>query len=525
MFGKIISADVRGIEGYGVSVEADISEGMPVFLMVGYLASEVREAGDRVRTALRNCGIPMPARRITVNLAPAGVRKSGSRFDLPIAAALLAAMGYLDVEKLGNVMIAGELSLNGEIHGVPGILPMVEAAKGLGCKYCIVPKENAREGAVIPGTAIVGVGHLRELGELLGPGNKGFLQGETSGTDLEARCLRGGQAQAEFLETPDYSLDFSEINGQETVKRAAQVAVAGMHNLLMIGPPGAGKTMIARRIPTILPPLSVKESLELSKIYSIAGMLSEKEPLIRRRPFRAPHHTISTAALTGGGRIPMPGEISLASNGVLFLDELPEFRKAVLEILRQPLEEGEVRISRSYGTYVYPARFMLAAAMNPCSCGYYPDLNVCTCAPGDVARYLGRLSQPLLDRIDICVEAPRISYEELTGRGVGNETSEAIRERMARVHQIQQERFKGTDYRFNSDLGGAGVERFCPLGKKERQLLKDAFDRLHLSARAYHRIIKVARTIADMEEEREIQGCHLMEAICYRAMDKKFWTR
>ncbi len=328
-----------------------------------------------------------------------------------------------------------------------------------------------------------------------------------------------------LLSSPDYSIDFSEINGQESVKRSAQVAVAGMHNLLMIGPPGSGKTMIAKRIPTILPPLTLKESLELSKIYSIAGLLSDREPLIRKRPFRSPHHTISSAALTGGGRIPMPGEISLASNGVLFLDELPEFQKSVLEILRQPLEEGEVRICRSYGTYVYPAHFMLVAAMNPCSCGYYPDLNVCTCAPGDVNRYLGRLSQPLLDRIDICVEAPRLSYEEMTGHRGDNETSARIRERMICAHQIQRERYKGTDYQFNSHLNGTGLERFCPLGKKEQQLLKDAFARLRLSARAYHRIIKVARTIADMEESREIHCHHLMEAICYRTIDKKVWAR
>ncbi|MCI8417312.1 MAG: YifB family Mg chelatase-like AAA ATPase [Lachnospiraceae bacterium] len=514
MFGKILSADVRGIDGFGVSVEVDISDGMPIFLMVGYLASEVREAGDRVRTALRNCGILLPPKRITVNLAPANVRKAGSKFDLPIAVALLAALGLFDPRDLEGVLMAGELSLNGEIHGIPGILPMVETARNMGCTCCVVPLENLKEAALVTGIQVLGATHLKEL--LPAAGNNDCFSA--------LHAVKEEPVNPGFLEEPSYGVDFSEINGQETVKRAAQVAVAGMHNFLMIGPPGAGKTMIAKRIPTILPPLTLEESLELSKIYSIAGLLQEKEPLIRERPFRAPHHTITPAALTGGGRIPMPGEISLGTNGVLFLDELPEFQKIALEVLRQPLEEGEVRICRSYGTYVYPARFMLVAAMNPCSCGYYPDFNLCSCGTKEVSRYLGRLSQPLLDRIDICVEAPRLSYEELVGREK-KETSTQIRRRMERVHKLQQERYAGSPYRFNSDLGSKGIERFCHLGHKEEELLRNAFHKLHLSARACHRIMKVARTIADLEEEVYIGRDHLMEAICYRALDKKYWTR
>lgn len=526
LFGRILSADVRGIEGYGVTVEVDISDGMPLFLMVGYLASEVREAADRVRTALRNCGITLPAKRITVNLAPAGVRKIGSKFDLPIAVALLTAMGYIKSRELEHTLVVGELSLNGEIHGVPGILPMVESGKKFGCCQCIVPLENVKEAGLIPGICTLGAGHLKELLEMQEEGRRpGFEDMERAADGGKDRLLEAASDRKRtLLKSPEYAVDFSEINGQESVKRAAQVAVAGMHNFLMIGPPGSGKTMIAKRIPSILPPLTLEESLEISKVYSIAGLLESEEPLVRERPFRSPHHTISASALTGGGRIPMPGEISLASGGVLFLDELPEFQKQVLEVMRQPLEEGQVHISRNYGTYVYPARFMLVAAMNPCKCGYYPDLNICTCGPNDVARYLGRLSQPLLDRIDICTEAPRISYEELTGEK-GGETSKQIRERMVRAHQIQKERYAGTRYRFNRDLNSAGIRQFCPLGQAQEQLLEDAFHKLHLSARAYHRIIKVARTIADLEEAREIGSSHLLEAICYRTLDKKYWTR
>lgn len=509
MFSKVYSAGVKGIEGYCVQVEADISSGMPQFLMVGYLASEVKEAADRVRTAFQNTGLALPVKRITVNLAPACVRKAGSRFDLPVAAALLGAMGLIPAEGLKEVMIAGELSLNGQVLGIPGVLALVETAREQGIRRCIVPMSNAREGAVLEGVEVFGVSSLQELLELL-------LHPEAAEPVRVDAAKLLAQAQENCGE------DFAEINGQALVRRAAEIAAAGMHNFLMIGPPGSGKTMIAKRIPGILPPLSLPESLEISKIYSIAGLLPRGEPLMTRRPFRAPHHTATPEALSGGGRVPMPGEISLSSHGILFLDELPEFHRTSLEILRQPLEEHEICISRAAGTFVYPAEFMLVAAMNPCACGYYPDRNQCRCAQPEINRYLGRVSQPLLDRIDICTEAPRLSYEELTGVRE-NESSALIRERVRRAHQMQQERYRELPIRFNSRLDKRGVEKYCPLGRKEQELLRHAFIKMNLSARAYHKIIKVARTIADLEQEERILSRHIMEAVCYRAPDRKFW--
>lgn len=509
MFSKVYSAGVQGIEGYCVQVEADISDGMPQFLMVGYLASEVKEAADRVRTALRNTGISLPVKRITVNLAPACVRKAGSRFDLPVAAALLGAIGMIPLENLNEVMIAGELSLNGQVLGIPGVLSLVEAARERGIRRCIVPECNAREGAVLQGIEVFGVASLQDLLELLlHPEKAEPVHVDTKGLLERAE---GG-----------YGVDFAEINGQALVRRAAEVAAAGMHNFLMIGPPGSGKTMIAKRIPGILPPLSLPESLEITKIYSIAGLLPEGEPLLARRPFRSPHHTATPEALAGGGRIPAPGEISLSSGGVLFLDELAEFHRISLEVLRQPLEEHRICISRVLGTFVFPAEFMLVAAMNPCACGYYPDRSRCRCARNEINRYLDRISQPLLDRIDICTEAPRLSYEELT-EVHENESSAVIRERVRAAHRIQLDRYRGLPICFNSRLDSKDMEKFCPLGKEEQELLKHAFVKLNLSARAYHKIIKVARTIADLEQEERILSRHILEAVCYRSPDKKFW--
>ena len=412
MFSKVLSAGISGVDAYPVRVEADVSEGLPQFLMVGYLASEVKEAGDRVRTALKNTGYPLPARRITVNLAPAGVRKAGSRFDLAVAAAVLASMQKVPAENLKGLMIAGELSLSGQVLGIPGVLALAEAARAAGAGRCIVPAANAREGALIQEVEVIGVSDLAELIELL----RHPKLGKRTVVDGSRLLEQGVQTLEE---------DFAQIRGQKAVKRAAEIAAAGMHNFLMIGPPGSGKTMVARRIPGILPSLSLRESLKITKIYSVAGLLPPEEPLVVRRPFRAPHHTTTAEALAGGGRLPLPGEISLSSGGILFLDELPEFRRPALEILRQPLEEHRVCVSRTAGTYVFPADFMLVAAMNPCACGYYPDRTRCSCAPREISRYLGRLSQPLLDRIDICMQVPKLSYEELQEDGSEESTEES----------------------------------------------------------------------------------------------------
>ena len=510
MFSSVLSATICGIESHLVYVEADVSDGLPMFSMVGYLNSQVREAGERVKTAMRNSQMKLSPKKITVNLSPADLRKEGAGFDLPIAIAVLAAYGHIPAAALTEVMIIGELSLSGEVNGVRGILPIVRHAAQHKCKICIVPKANEREGAMAASIQVVGVKNLKEAFDFL----TGRAKPEAPVIDIE-----------EILNEGTYGLkeDFKDINGQVAAKRATEVAVAGMHNLLLIGPPGSGKSMIAKRIPGILPKLSLEENLEISAIYSVAGLLNEGIPLLSKRPFRAPHHTISPQALAGGGRIPRPGEVSLAHRGVLFLDEMPEFHKTTLEILRQPLEERKIHIARASGNYEFPTSFMLVAAMNPCKCGHYPDMNKCSCSVREVQQYLRKISQPLLDRIDISVEAPLVEYRELVAVRE-NETSETIRERVAAAHEIQQKRYQNTPFYFNSDLNVEGIKKYCTMGKAEQRLLKEAFGKLHLSTRAYYRIIKVARTIADLEKSDSIQCDHVGEAICYRAIDRKFWT-
>lgn len=507
MFSSIMSADVRGIVGVPIMVETDVSDGLPGITMVGYLTSAVKEASDRVRTALKNTGISMPPKKITINLSPADTKKEGTGFDLAIAVSMMCSLGMFPKESIQQMMFLGELGLDGSIKCIRGVLPMAELAKKQGCRVLILPKDNEVEGRVVEGLTCVGVKTLKEVLERILSEN------------FEIKEHQVGMKRAEDKELPD----FSQIRGQEGLKQAAKLAAAGMLNLLMIGPPGSGKTMIARRIPTILPPMSREESLEVTKIYSICGLLPPGEALINTRPFRAPHHTISVSAMIGGGKRPMPGEISLSSYGCLFLDEITELPRNVLESLRQPLEDQQVQISRVGGTDVFPANAMLIAAMNPCKCGYYPDMNQCHCTSTDIYRYLNKISMPFIDRMDLCVEAPRVAFDELTGEAEG-ENSAQIREVVLCAHQMQEERYRGTKYRFNRDVKGADIEQFFFVGKKEKHLLEEAFERLNLTARSYHKILKVARTAADLEESKEIQERHILQAICYRNVDRKFWA-
>ncbi len=514
MFSSVQTITMKGLSPCFVKAEADISPGLPIFEMIGYLSSEVREARERVRTALKNSDIALPTGHITVNLAPADLRKEGTGFDLAVALSILLAMKKLPEKVLGKTLVVGELGLDGQINGVRGVLPMVIAAKEAGFVRCILPKANEVEGGLIPEVEILGVGHLKELLTVL-----------KMDANVQKQYLYNyNKKKHDFPEVENEKgpLDFADIRGQESMKRATVIAASGLHNIVYIGPPGAGKTMIASRIPTILPPLTWEESLEVTKIYSISGLLSEKQPMLASPPFRSPHHTVSRQALAGGGRYPKPGEISLAHLGVLFLDELPEFSKATLEVLRQPLEEKKICLSRAGGNYTYPARFMLAAAMNPCNCGYYPDRRRCKCSPAQVNRYLGKISQPLLDRMDLCVEAPAVAYEDLTGGKPGISSADMAAQVQKAVEQ-QRRRYEKTEFHFNSDLTPAAIRDFCPLSKEAEALIKNVYKKMELTARAYHRIMKTARTIADLDGAEVIQKEHISEAVYYRSLDKKYW--
>ncbi len=503
MLARVYSCAVIGLEGVIVEVEVDYSNGLPAVIIVGLPDAAVQESRERVQTAVKNAGLNFPRHRIVVNLAPASVRKEGPAYDLPIALGVIVLAGFLPHDVLENTMVVGELSLDGQVRHTRGVLPMAATARANGFKRMFVPEADAGEAALIPDLEVYPVRSLADL------------YAHLSGRQL----IEPYQAESTELEPLFVPTDFGEIKGQEHVKRALEVAAAGGHNCLLVGSPGAGKTLLARAMPSILPEMSIEESLDVTRIYSVADQLPPGTPLIRHRPFRAPHHTISHAGLVGGGNIPKPGEISLAHRGVLFLDEFPEFGTRVLEVMRQPMEDKVVTISRAKGSLTFSANFQLIAAMNPCMCGYYGDsLKPCTCAPAVVTKYQKRISGPILDRIDIHIEVPRVDYEKLSGDRVG-ETSESIRVRVQTARDIQQRRFsnlESSDIVCNADMRVGEIRQFCKLQDEGQSLMRAAMSQLNLSARAYHRILKLARTIADLAGSEEIQSAHLAEALQYR---------
>lgn len=506
MFGKVYSVTLHGIDGFLVQVESDIADGLPSFDMVGIPCSEVKEARERVRTAFRNSGVFLPPKKITVNLSPADIRKRGSGFDLPIAVSILASMDFFPhhiwEDLFARSMFCGELSLDGTICSIHGILSAVLCARDHGLHRCFVPADNAAEAACVEEIQIIAVHSLSELIQLL---QKPAMLEESIVPSVQWTC-----------DTDTYSEDFCDVNGQAAARRAIEVAVAGMHNLLLSGPPGSGKSMLARCIPSIMPPLTREESLEITRIYSVCGLLEAGSGLLKRRPFRSPHHTASTSALAGGGLYPIPGEISLADRGVLFLDELPEYSKKTLEVLRQPMEDEKVYISRLHGRYEFPAHTMIVAAMNPCRCGYYPDPVRCTCSSWEVQKYMSRISGPLLDRIDIAIEVLPLNKEELRSTSRDNEPSSSIRNRILSVHKIQQQRFHDTGIYFNSQMSSAMALEFCCADSEAERFLDSCLTHNQLTTRGYYKLLKTARTIADLDESEQIHAPHIMEAFCYR---------